>query len=138
MTKCVDHKTRTGTARGPLVMYTAFALVCGVVMGIANSPLDGIFVFLILVAFGGFLFLRTRSGSEAAELLYDVDGDERQRLIRRRASEQTGNISALVAVVGWLVATALHRHGAATAFEIMAVVCGLTLIGTTIALSRSM
>lgn len=137
MTRHVDDRSRTRARRAPLALYAVFAILCGAVMGLANGWLDGAFAFLILLAFGGFLFLRTRSGSETAELLYEVKGDERQRLIRRRASEQTGNVSALVAIVGWLVTSALHQHGAATAFEIMACVCGITLIGTTIALSRS-
>lgn len=137
MTKCVDGKGPKRTRRAPLVIYAVFAVLCGVIMGFASGWLDGTFSFLIVLAFGGLLFFRTRSGSETASLLYDVTGDERQQLIRRRASERAGNITALVSVVGWLVATAIHQTGAATAFVIVAATGGLTLIGTTISLSRS-
>lgn len=137
MTRSVERECATAGRGTPLVVYGVAAILIGVVFGVVGGWLNGVVLAAVVIALGVGLHLRSAAGSEAAGMLYNTTGDERQRAIQRQAGDQTGRIACLTSVIGWLVSTLLHQHGAADAFEIMAIICGLTLMGSIFLLSRS-
>lgn len=137
MIKSADCGSRRTIPRATLAVYGVTALLIGVVFGVVGSWLDGLLSAAVVVALGAGLGLRSAAGNETAGMLYNATGDERQRAIQRRAGDQTGRVACLASVIGWLATTLMHQHGAADAFEIMAVICGLTLMGSIVLLSRS-